>query len=61
MTNKLDATIYINFFKDDVLSEGKEVADSFNKRALANNVIDIDTYLKAAHMIVDQYVLGSRA
>lgn len=61
MTIKIDVTNYINFFKNNVLSGGKDVADSFNKIALENNVIDIDTYLKAARLIAEKYVLGSRA
>ena len=56
MTGKLNTTLYINFIKTTIDTEGYEVADTANKLALKMEAISTTQYSKAARLIAAAFL-----
>jgi hypothetical protein len=55
-TKMITHTEYIDFIREALTNEDYHTVDTMNKMALETQVITIDTYLAAAHLIVDTYL-----
>jgi hypothetical protein len=49
-------TEYTDFIREALTKEDYRTVDTMNKLALETQVITVDTYLAAAHLIVDAYL-----
>lgn len=49
-------TEYIDFIREALTNEDYHIVDTMNKMALETQVVTVETYLAAAHLIVDAYL-----
>lgn len=52
----IDSTEYIDFIREALTNEDYHAVDTMNKMALETQVVTVETYLAAAHLIVDAYL-----
>ena len=55
-TNMIPTTMYLNFIRNAIKTEGIHVADTANKLALEMKRISLDQYRAAAQILVEAYL-----